>query len=429
MKKLITFLSAVATVAILSGCGGGGILDDTPPSGTLDENFGGGDGYRVYDTAGIQENRVSDIDIDSNNNVYIAGQVNEAGHNKAFITKFDNDGNIVNSFGTNGMVKKEVYAGKSSVATGIKNSNSKLYFTMFGLENSTKNAGAVGCIDASSGDACAGWPTGGIRKFNMLNKNDLLNDLVVSGDYIYTVGSYETTSGYKGRMYKLNKNSGSWLDGSISNISHVAYNSLVLANSNLYIAGDYANMITNSMLTKYKLDFNLDTSFNTVGYALKDIAGSGNYDEAKKLVVDSNGNSYVVGFYMTGTSEKINLYVAKFKNNGSLDTSFANNGVFRFDGGNNANDFGVDIVFDNSGNLIVAGTTSNGTDEDVLVLKLNTDGELIEDFADNGVLTDDLDGGRQLVGAVAIDNNGKIVVAGKNRDAGADDIFIMKINP
>ena len=427
MKKLITFLSAVATVAILSGCGGGGgILEDTPPSGTLDENFGGGDGYRVYETT--NQDRLKDMDIDNNGNIYLLS--NRKSGTKWYImaSKVDSSGDVVNSFGSNGIVLKQLYTNKNSNGNNIKVDGNKVYFTSSGENTSGDTAGALWCLNGSDGDKCNSFGVNGKKLFGAINGYTSVGAIEIKNNNLYIAKSYTNSSHHsQTRIYRLNKADGSFNSSYLMPQDYFV-SDIVKEGSNIYSAG------TSSSGGNYSASlwkFTSDLNFNF--YKNKDISNIVNngyhFTGVSSAVADSNGNIYITGFIRTNsTATPFDLYVAKFKSNGSLDTTFAINGIFTYNGSHNKNDAGEAIAIDSNGKIVVAGYTENGSDKDILLIRLNSDGSLDTSFNEDdnsGILVEDLEGDED-VRAMKIDNNGKIVIAGSldNRDN-----FIAKINP
>src|SRR5687767_2507681 len=96
---------------------------------------------------------------------------------------------------------------------------------------------------------------------------------------------------------------------------------------------------------------------------------------------------------------------------GDLDPTFGNGGKITTDF------FGLrnqtsDIVLQPDGKIIAAGYTQTfTTDDDFALVRYNTDGSLDPTFASGGTLTTDFFGGADQVNAVALQADGKIVVA------------------
>ena len=68
---------------------------------------------------------------------------------------------------------------------------------------------------------------------------------------------------------------------------------------------------------------------------------------------------------------------------GDFDTAFGTNGMATYNGGNN--DEGHAIALQGDGRIVVAGSTYNGTTADLLVVRYNTDGSLDTTFGTSGV--------------------------------------------
>lgn len=66
--------------------------------------------------------------------------------------------------------------------------------------------------------------------------------------------------------------------------------------------------------------------------------------------------------------------------------------------------------------ILVGATTDRGTDDDAFVIRIRPDGEIDAGFGDNGIVYLDF-GGDEQGGSVAIDSQGRIVIAGSSSDS------------
>jgi uncharacterized delta-60 repeat protein len=97
---------------------------------------------------------------------------------------------------------------------------------------------------------------------------------------------------------------------------------------------------------------------------------------------------------------------------GDLDATFGNGGKITTDFFGLLNE-ASDIVLQQDGKIIAAGYTQTfTTDDDFALVRYNSDGSLDTTFASGGTLTTDFFGGADQVKAVALQPDGKIVVAG-----------------
>ena len=165
----------------------------------------------------------------------------------------------------------------------------------------------------------------------------------------------------------------------------------------------------------------LDPSFGTDGLLTTDF---GFTDTATGVAVQADGKIVVAGDSDGGAADFV---VARYNPDGSLDTTFSDDGLFLQTFG------GIDkataVAIQADGKIVVAGyTNGTGTTEfDFAVLRLNPDGTLDPTFDADGKVTVgfDLGGvGRQddKANAVAIQSDGAIVLAGSVERAGLDDV-------
>ena len=104
--------------------------------------------------------------------------------------------------------------------------------------------------------------------------------------------------------------------------------------------------------------------------------------------------------------------------NTQIDTSFGDAGVslqdFKF-----GNDEARAIAVQDDGKILVAGYSSNGAVKDLIVSRFNQNGTLDADFNSAGVFTHSLGSGDTIGRSLAIQEDGKIIVGGSTYDEGA----------
>lgn len=137
-----------------------------------------------------------------------------------------------------------------------------------------------------------------------------------------------------------------------------------------------------------------------------DAAGIGN-DRARALTIDGSGRIVVVGSSFNGTDT--DLAVWRFLADGTLDPSFDADGVVIHAGLGFGDDEGRAVVIDASGNVLVAGNSFNGTNQDMAVWEFMADGTFVDLFPHNGAAGGP---GDDFGNALLIDTSGNIVVAG-----------------
>ena len=133
---------------------------------------------------------------------------------------------------------------------------------------------------------------------------------------------------------------------------------------------------------------------------LTDFSGSADY--ANSVAIQPDGKIVVVG------SANINNFaLARYNNDGSLDTTFAGDGkIIGPDGSLNS------VALQPDGKIVVAGVASNGTNFDFVLARYNSYGSLDTSFGTGGKVLTDFTGNDDAANSVAIQPDGKIVVAG-----------------
>jgi len=154
---------------------------------------------------------------------------------------------------------------------------------------------------------------------------------------------------------------------------------------------------------------NLDAGFGNDGIVPTSISDGGGI--ANGIAVQTDEMLVVAGSAATSDVTS-NLAVVHYDSNGSLDTSFGTNGIVTTtisDGGGMAN--GIAVQAD--GKLVVAGSAAtSGVTSDLAVVRYNGNGSLDPSFGTDGIVTTSVSDGLEIASGVSIQADGKIVVAG-----------------
>ena len=162
-------------------------------------------------------------------------------------------------------------------------------------------------------------------------------------------------------------------------------------------------------------------------------------DMAEDLTVGEDGMVVVVGNRQNGTSNDIVL--VRYTNEGAFDAAF---GVGEDDGTPNGvvnislgegNDFGTAVATQADGKLVVAGYHEEGTSTNMVVIRVNADGTLDQSFGtaddgtENGIVNISLGDGNDIARDIAVQADGKIVIAGDSVTAdGSANIIVARLN-
>jgi uncharacterized delta-60 repeat protein len=160
---------------------------------------------------------------------------------------------------------------------------------------------------------------------------------------------------------------------------------------------------------------NLDPAFGIGGKVVTDFAAG--IDVANGVAVQADGRIVVVGRAVTSLGSDAAL--ARCNPDGSLDTSFGNSGLVTTHFPTSLSSFGdaewFDVGIDADGRIVVAGlvlTSSSVTLRDFAVARYDTNGSLDTTFGGAGFVTTPSPFNADGVGGLALQADGKIVVAG-----------------
>jgi uncharacterized delta-60 repeat protein len=166
---------------------------------------------------------------------------------------------------------------------------------------------------------------------------------------------------------------------------------------------------TQCALACFKANGSLDTSFNGTGKVTTDFGGDGNA-EGRSVAVQTDGKIVVVGYATAGSTEKFAL--ARYNADGTLDTSFGGSGRVMTDVGITGS-IATGVALQKDGKIVVAGyaVKNSGTGYDFACVRYNTDGNVDQSFGDGGKTMTSVGQGDGKANAVAV-QDGKIIVAG-----------------
>jgi competence ComEA-like helix-hairpin-helix protein len=161
-------------------------------------------------------------------------------------------------------------------------------------------------------------------------------------------------------------------------------------------------------LARYNSDGTLDTSFGNNGNVTTDIEGS--FDESiGEVIVLPDGRIIAAGSSMI--NEMGDFALIRYHADGSLDTTFGTGGKVITDVAGSDN-FGSTAALQPDGRIVVAGGSFSGTNHDFALARYNGDGSLDASFDDDGIITTDFGVGDDMGNALLLQPDGKIVLAG-----------------
>lgn len=175
------------------------------------------------------------------------------------------------------------------------------------------------------------------------------------------------------------------------------------------------------MVARYNGDGSLDSTFGSGGIVTTDL-GSPN-DNALSVALQADGKIVISG--RTALNNELHVAIVRYNTNGSIDTTFGNGGVVvtsidAFSAG--------EVAIQPDGGIVVTGTSVVSGARVFTVARYNTDGSLDNTFDGDG-LAQAPPAGFTAPWGMALQADGKIVVAGESVGDQTDDYCLARFNP
>lgn len=157
----------------------------------------------------------------------------------------------------------------------------------------------------------------------------------------------------------------------------------------------------------------LDPTFGNGGIVTTNFTT--NRDEANGVALQADGKIVAVGSSFVAPNSS-DFALARYNSDGTPDSSFGNNGTVTTDFDNGA-DIAAGVAIQSDGKIVVAGQSQVGSETDFVLSRYDTDGTLDTTFGIGGKVRSQLiPSGQSAVNtfgkAIAIQVDGKIIVAG-----------------
>jgi uncharacterized delta-60 repeat protein len=153
----------------------------------------------------------------------------------------------------------------------------------------------------------------------------------------------------------------------------------------------------------------LDPSFGAGGVAVTEFPSS--YSGARAVAVQGDGRIVAAGFAHTNDTILQDFAVVRYAADGALDPTFGAGGLVRSDFEGRF-DEALAVAVQPDGKIVVAGTSSDATGADMAVARYAGDGTLDPTFAGDGMALVEFDG-ESSARAVAVQRDGKVLLAGR----------------
>jgi len=333
--------------------------------GTLDTTFGSSG--KVITPIGSSDDEAHSVTIQIDGKIVVAGSSNNGSDYDFALVRYNTDGTLDNTFGINGKVITPVGSYHDRAFALVIQTNGKIVAVGYSYDGAPADFTAIrynsdGTLDSTFG-------TGGIVTTPVCSLYDAAQAVAIQTDgKIVAAGGSDNGSDY-----------------------------------------DFA-------LVRYNTDGTLDNTFGTDGIVITDI---GSIDYAIAMVIQVDEKIVLAGY------SYIDIAVVRYNTDGTLDNTFGTGGqVITPVGG--YSDAAQAVAMQTDGKIVAAGGSSNGSDFDISLVRYNTNGTLDTTFGTGGIVITPVGDSWDEASAVAIQTNGKIVVAGKSDNGSNNDFAVLR---
>jgi uncharacterized delta-60 repeat protein len=331
------------------------------PNGTLDPNFGGGDGRVTTDLGG--SDYAFDVAVGSKGRIVVAGTRERRSGSRMVVAAYTRHGALNRSFSSDGVAYvsfgKRFQGANALAITGT----GKIVLGGSTSNGSTSRWALARLNPNGSRDRSFGGD--GRVTVDLSRSGEQINDLTpVPGGKIVAVGSAE--SGLSPRIAIARLHSGGALDRTfgkhgvkltnVRNGADTAYGVTRQRNGKFVVVGHVANGGKADWgVLRFGANGRLDPTFH--GDGVRILRFGPGYEFAQASAVQPNGRIVVVGRIRRSSDDQFG--VVRLKPNGSYDLSFSTDGrmVIDFGGGS---DTARDVVLQPNGKIVVAGDATDG---------------------------------------------------------------------
>jgi uncharacterized delta-60 repeat protein len=393
--------------------------------GALDPTFGIG-GIVTTDFFGPFDSD-SNVIVQSDGKVLIIGS--PSNNSDFLLSRYNSNGSLDAAFGTNGKATTD-FGGIDDSNSVTLQSDGKIvvvgFTDNFGADDfALSRYNSDGSSDSTFGtNGTVTTNFGGFFNVARSVKQQSDGKLVVAGttldsssgsSYNFALsrynsdGSLDSSFGTNGKVTTDFNGS----DDSASSIALQSDSKIIVAGSTFTSFGNFTSALDgyDFALSRYNSDGSLDTTFGNNGKVMTDF---GSNDGGKSVTLQSDGKIIVAGSAGFYSNSNANFALSRYNSDGSLDTTFGTNGKVTTDF-NGSIDIGQSVKVQSDGKVIVSGTTLNSFGNyDFALSRYNTDGSLDTTFGTNGKITTDISGSDDYAPGAALQSDGKIILAGNS---------------
>ncbi|MBL8309494.1 MAG: hypothetical protein JNL19_03630 [Burkholderiales bacterium] len=399
--------------------------------GTLDTTWAlanpYGDGKRV--TSIGTDDAAYGVAVQPDGKVVVAGTCRLGNKNEFCLARYSSSGTLDNTFGTGGIVHTDVGVSGSNAAGLRLQPDGKIVvagvcYAASGLADvCLARYTTVGALDTSFG-------SGGKVLTSLVSSHDIANALALQIDgKIVLAGT--CSSSVPDDVCLVRYLSDGALDATFGSAGKVitpigshhdrAWAVALLGDNKIVVAGGCLVVGSQFCLARFDTNGALDSAFGSGGKVI--VAIGSEQDEVRAIAVQPDGNVVVAGQCVV--SGVFHFCLARFNPSGALDTTFGTGGSVIADLSSTGDDYAYALALQPDGKMVVAGGCWNGNTNEFCLARYLPGGLLDATFGSSGRVATTV-GGSATANALALQTDGKIVVAGQCWGDSDNDVCVAR---
>ncbi|OFY27121.1 MAG: hypothetical protein A2X01_11645 [Bacteroidetes bacterium GWF2_35_48] len=391
-------------------------------SGDLDSTFG--TNGSVITAIGTGDDSGLSVVIQPDGKIIVAGySFIGSGYDFALI-RFNPDGSFDNTFSDDGIVTTEAGDKINSV---VLQSDGKIIaagvsYNGFNDDVTVIRYNANGSLDTS-------FSSDGIVRTDIAGYGDYGLSAAIQPDGKIVVAGRSNIGGNPDIVVVRYNPDGS-LDNTFSSdgfvttgtsTNYIGFSMALQLDGKIVVAGQADDgMYSDFAVARFNTDGSPDSTFSSDGI-VSTIVSTTN-DVAYSVAIQPDGKIVAAGIAANGTFSSVT--VIRYNTDGSLDLTFS--GGIVTTASEISSPVGYALALQPDGKIVVAGTTSNGVDCDFTVFRYNPDGTLDNTFSADGIASNPICNFGEDVFAVALQNDGNIVLVGSAWNGSNIDLAIAR---
>ena len=393
-------------------------------------SFGYGDGAVTTDFgAGDIAYAVA---VQPDGKIVLAGSARVGGNDDFALTRYNSDGSLDTSFGIGGKVTTAISTGTDWAHGVAVQPDGKIVVVGRGHNGLNWDVAVVRYHADGSLDTSFGAGGTGIVRVDIGGGNDVGNMVALQGDGKIVV-SARARIGSTDDFAVVRLNADGTLDTGFNATGKVTtaigpgnesgQRVTLQADGKIVVSGYSSNGSNNDFaVVRYHTDGTLDTGFGGTGIVTTSI-GAGN-DSGSSAAVQADGKIVVAGVSYNGNND--DFAIVRYHADGTLDTGFGSGGIVITPVGA-GNDQALSVRLQDDGRIVVGGFALVGGNSDFAVLRYHSDGSLDTSFGGDGKTTVAVGPGNDSSLEMALQPDGRIVLAGRSSNGANDDFAVVRV--